>query len=262
MTLLMDTKEMINKIGRSLSEIQHLLKDPLIMEPFYRDFQYSFCWSSNAIEGNTLSLDDTVSFLEYDEVRSGHTFSEYEEAKRLHQAIKQFLVCDEQEITEEWIQAVNGTILGKNHGYRTRNVFVGNLIEVTYYPPDFEKVPALMNSFLKTVNFRDSSIETILQKIASTHIEFERIHPFIDGNGRTGRILLNQCFLNNGLLPVTIATKSKYRQAFKVFDRKNDVSLMEYILCKGEMEAINKVKALAEKRAFIKEQKIIKKKSR
>lgn len=247
--LRIDTKDILKEVEDSFSEIRTLLQDPLIAEPFYHDFQYSFCWSSNAIEGNTLSLDDTVSFLEYDEVRSGHTFSEYEEAKRLNQAITNFLTYQEQEITKEWIQAVNGTILGSNHGgYRAKNVFIGTLIEATYYPPDFEKVPALMDSFLETVNFKEPSIEKIIRKIAVAHIEFERIHPFIDGNGRTGRLILNQCLVNNNLLPITIEPKSKYRQAFKLYDKSKDTSLMEYILYKGELDAINKVTQLAKKR--------------
>lgn len=58
------------------------------MKPFIKDFAYRFCWSSNALEGNTLSLDETICLIDYDEVRSGHTYTEYQEAKNLYKAIK------------------------------------------------------------------------------------------------------------------------------------------------------------------------------
>ena len=61
--------------------IQDLIQNPVIKAPFWEDFEIRFCWSSNVIEGNTLSLDETIDFLLYDEVQSRHTYQEYTEAK-------------------------------------------------------------------------------------------------------------------------------------------------------------------------------------
>lgn len=109
-----DLKEKQKKIEFVLPGIKEKLKDHLIFEPFHKDFMYSFCWSSNAIEGNTLSLDETISLLEYDEVSAGHSFREYDEAKRLYSAIKKYLSFENKEITENWIKDIAKEItLGK-----------------------------------------------------------------------------------------------------------------------------------------------------
>ena len=59
-------------------------------DSFLDDFEKRFCWSNNALEGNTLSLIETVNLLDYDEVQSGHTYSEYQEAKNVYAAIKKY----------------------------------------------------------------------------------------------------------------------------------------------------------------------------
>lgn len=78
-----------------------------------KDFSLRFCWSSNAIEGNTLNLEETISVIEYDEVRSGHTYTEYQEAKNLYHAIQELLIpFEKKSLTEEWIKKANGLIRG------------------------------------------------------------------------------------------------------------------------------------------------------
>lgn len=93
-----DLKEKQKKIELVLPSIKEKLNDNLISEPFYKDFKYSFCWSSNAIEGSTLSLDETISLLEYDEVSSAHTFKEYDEAKRLYSAIEKYISFEKKKL--------------------------------------------------------------------------------------------------------------------------------------------------------------------
>lgn len=77
------------------------------------------------------------------------------------------------------------------------------------------------------------------------HIEFERIHPFSDGNGRRDRIILNQSLINEGLLPIVIEPKSKYRSAFKEYNNNQDTSLMENIIYNGQFESIEKIVKIA-----------------
>ena len=69
------------EIEKKLELVKGVRDKSVIMDPFIKDFSYRFCWSSNALEGNTLSLDETISLIDYDEVRSGHTYTEYQEAK-------------------------------------------------------------------------------------------------------------------------------------------------------------------------------------
>lgn len=244
---LVDVKKLSERVNDAFDDAKIHFQENLIMDPFYNDFKFSFCWSSNAIEGNTLSLDDTISFLEYDEVRSGHTFSEYDEARRLNKAVTTYLSFEPQEMNADWIQFINTAIIGGTDGYRREDVFIGNQLEAIYYPPTYKRIPELMDEFLKDLNFKGNGIEETVQKAVLKHIEFERIHPFKDGNGRTGRIILNQCLINNGLLPITIDPTSKYRQAFRQYDKNGDVSLMEYIVYKGELRSIQNVISLSKK---------------
>ena len=113
-------------------------------------------------------------------------------------------------------------IIETDGNYRTGSVYIGNLVEAVYYSPNADNVPELMDTFLKSANFEGTSVKESLEKIALTHIQFERIHPFKDGNGRVGRMILNQQLINNGLLPVTFSAKGKYRQAFRIYDRNKD----------------------------------------
>lgn len=242
----LDNKSLILAIQNKIDDLSAWLQNELITEPYYKDFAYRFCWNSNSIEGNTLSLDETIAVVDYDEVRSGHTYTEYTEAKSLYHVISTMLDKTGSHITEDWIQDVNAGILNKKRGYRQGNLYVGTLIEATYYPPDYEKVPELMRSYMKRLNRKEMSLSEYLGAIAEDHILFERIHPFSDGNGRTGRMILNQQLINWGLLPITIDNQSKYRQSFQRYDRGRDLSLLLHLICKGELNAIERVTELGQ----------------
>lgn len=251
---IIDLKEKAKTVRDEFETIRSCLEKPVIMEPFYSDFQYKFCWNSNSIEGNTLTLDETIQLIEYDEVRSGHTYTEYEEAKQLYRAINDFLDYEGNIIDEKWIKAVNDVVTGNmNPGYREEDVYIGNKIEAVYYPPSHDTVEKHMKDFLENINDISSDMEATVKMAALKHIEFERIHPFVDGNGRSGRMLLNQMLINGGLLPVVFDSNSQYRQCFRRYDRNKDTSMLEYLIYKGEQEAINNLKTL--ERKYIKSRK-------
>ena len=79
-----------------------------------------------------------------------------------------------------------------------------------------------MDTFLKSANFEGTSVKESLEKIALTHIQFERIHPFKDGNGRVGRMILNQ----------------------RIYDRNKDTSSIVHIIGKAQEEAISRITQL------------------
>lgn len=243
---LIDNSGLIQQVGQQWKDIKSCLKEPLIMEPFLNDFRYRFCWNSNSIEGNTLSLDETVSLIEYDEVRSGHTYSEYTEAKNLYRAIGEMFRLGKTEIDEAWIKKVNALVMDSEEGYRNNNLYIGTLIEAVHYPPDHENVPGLMKEYIASIQAAEKEPFTF-DAAAEAHILFERIHPFRDGNGRTGRLVMNQMLVNAGWLPITIESQSKYRQAFKRYASSGDVSLMVHQICKGELSAIEQIKTLRQK---------------
>ena len=249
MALIQNIQSHIEKAEQSLHSVLRLRADKLIWDAFYSGFEYRFCWSSNSLEGNSLSLDETIAVVDFDEVSSGHTYSEYQDAKNLYRAIRETLRPQPTEITEEWIQKVNGIVLGQEGAYRDENVFIGNAAEAVYYPPMFEDVPDLMKKHVNAAQeLRFKSFADAIVGIAKWHIQFERIHPFRDGNGRTGRIILNQMLMNNGYLPAAISHTSKYRQAFRAYDRNQDTSLLIYLICDALEESAQLLLSCEKKR--------------
>ena len=261
---LSDNEKRISQIETEKEIIFKHLENPLISQPFTEDFARRFSWSTNAIEGNTLSLEETIAVIDYDEVRANHTYSEYTDVKKVYYAIREMLLPFKKTmIDEEWIRKANGYIRHMQGDYRDTAVYIGNLSEAVYYPPDPQDVPELMKSWLGEVNIEAATVpelmkswlgevnieaatvKEIFEKIAASHIRFERIHPFLDGNGRTGRMVVNQQLINNGLLPVSIQPTGKYREAFRRYDKKNDLSEMVYVLLKSELESFDRVRSLA-----------------
>lgn len=259
--VLLNNESYANDIEKQLDFIKKCATQKIFLDPFMKDFALRFCWSSNAIEGNTLSLSETIALIDYDEVKAGHTYTEYEEAKNLYHAITKFLMpLQKKEITKEWIISANGMILGmqKNHGFRETDVYIGSLAEAVYYPPAPEQVPDLMEEFIKKCDSKkmeNNSLMDVINEIAKHHIMFERIHPFIDGNGRVGRMILNQELINAGLLPVAIDSVGKYRQAFRRYENHGDYSLLVAQICKAELSSIEKLKILCQKKNQQKETK-------
>lgn len=243
---LVNNQDLFVQIKEKLSNIENNRTNELIWEPFCKDFIYRFCWSSNAIEGNTLSLDETVSLIEYDEVRSGHTYTEYQEAKNLYAAIQMMIPAVKRRIDEEWIKKANGIIRGDFGEYRKKEVYIGSLTEVIYYPPNHLEVPGLMRQYMENVMFEENVIEDVIKEIARQHIRFERIHPFGDGNGRVGRMILNQQLINHGLLPVCINPKGSYRRSFRTYEKNGDTSLLVHEICKSEVSSIGRIESLVE----------------
>lgn len=219
--------------------------NPVLQDVFMKDFSYRFCWSSNALEGNTLTLDETITLIEDDVVKGGHTFTEYQDAKMLHYSIcKMLLPFKKKEINEEWVKAAHALLMEEGGEYRTSDVYVGSQAEAVYFPPTPERVNALMQEFMKNVNLQNKDTPEFFTDIVTQHIEFECIHPFKDGNGRTGRMIYNQQLINNGFLPITINPSGKYRQAFRIYNRNKDISLMKLLFLKAEYEAIERIENL------------------
>lgn len=162
-------------------------------------------YHSNAIEGSTLTYAETYAILYND-----NSFKiEGKEPREIYEAINHKKALElvfknlqnNEEFDERFIKILNETInrdIKDTEGYRTVQVFIQGS---EYIPPEPEKVPNLMMYYIYNYNHDE---QDIFSKIAGYHIEFERIHPFEDGNGRTGRLLINYELLKNNLPPVVI----------------------------------------------------------
>ncbi len=175
-------------------------------------------YNSNAIENSTLSLEDTEDIILRDQILKDHDVREIFEAKNLAKITEQLLENPDQELTTELILSSHATLLqgiADRYAGRYRSgkewVRIGAHIGAN---PQF--VPGLMSELLHSYRSDDRSY--FLDNIAYFHAEFETIHPFVDGNGRIGRVLINQQLMKLGYPPIIIQNKSKHSDYYPLFD--------------------------------------------
>lgn len=205
---------------------------------FRNEFSISTTYNSNAIEGNTFTYDETKLLLEKGVTSSLRSFLEHEDIigyKKgfdfLYEALNQKV-----EISEDFIKHLHSLVeygaeeAGK---YRTIQNYIGDLFRVVYTPCSPQEVPCKMKEYVQKVRSdwqknkdliaqENISWANIFHSLAEHHIEFERIHPFTDGNGRTGRLLLTYELISQGLLPIDILyeERSRYYAALRAYDDK------------------------------------------
>ncbi len=114
---------------------------------FEKELRLRLSWNTNSLEGNTLTLEETVDALEYDEVRSGHTYSEYTEAKTAYEANCMLHFREQQEHPLDRICQINGTIMRTGGEFRSHQVYVGSIAEVAWMPPRPEEIPSQMEAW-------------------------------------------------------------------------------------------------------------------
>jgi Fic family protein len=190
-------------LRRPLTKNQYnTLRNNLIVE---------WTYNSNAIEGNTLTLSETKVVLEGITI-GGKSVVEHLEAINHRDAIL-FLesIVDRQEEISEWnIRNLHQIILkdidNLNAGkYRIENVLIGG---AKHIPPDYLMVPVQMQKLVYEDNREWIHYHPVV-RAALLHGEFVKIHPFIDGNGRTARLLLNLVLMSNGYPPIVIKKESR-----------------------------------------------------
>ena len=200
-------------------------------------------YNSDGIEGNTLTLRETQVVLEGITV-GGKSIKEHLEAINHEKAILFLddLVKDNEPISEWNIKNIHQLILkdidNENAGrYRKENVTIKG---ATHIPPDYLKVPELMEKLILTYNTWNE-YHPIIQA-ALLHGELVKIHPFVDGNGRTSRLLMNLVLMNNGYNPVIIKKESrlKYYEALDKAHTTGDYTDFVKLVNKLEIEMLKK----------------------
>ncbi|HET8992119.1 MAG TPA: Fic family protein [Candidatus Saccharimonadales bacterium] len=161
-------------------------------------------YHTNVIEGSTMTLDDTREVLFENRTLTNRTQVEQAEARNHKAALVWLLsalqsksfVIDEDLIKGLHLRLMNGII--ENAGvYRNHSVRVmGAHVTVANY----QKIPELVQKMLTKINVKTERKE-IIEKLSETHAIFEKIHPFSDGNGRVGRLLMLAQALQTGIVP-------------------------------------------------------------
>lgn len=192
------------------------------------EFIVEYTYNSNAIEGNTLTLRETDLVLRGLTI-DGKPLKDHMEAVGHKEAFDfvSELVKDDVPISEGIIKQIHYLVLADKR--EDRGVY--RRVPVRIMGAQHEPVqPYLIEPKMEQLLYDfAASTEHIVTKLARFHIEFEGIHPFIDGNGRTGRLLVNLELMKSGLPPIDIKFTDRiaYYNAFDEYYVKHNLSLME-----------------------------------
>lgn len=218
----------------------HVVKQ---LKDYYR---IGLTYTSNAIEGNTLTESETKVVIEDGLTIGGKSVREHNEVLGHAKAYDHIYSLLDRAITEEDVLHLHKLFFeqidSENAGsYRQRNVIITG---TDYLPPDYHKVPKLMKKYIQNLNRVDSDKHP-LEMASDIHAEFEAIHPFIDGNGRIGRLLLSILTMKNGYCPVIIPPirRAAYITAMRKSNKGDLISLRIFILSViyEEMKSLKKV---------------------
>lgn len=257
--------DIINEIDESYSLMKKVR--PLTageLKYFNNEFSISASHNSNAIEGNTFTFDETKLLIEKGIVTGAHSLRESEDIVGYKQAFD-FLyeaVKEKQPISEEFIKQIHSFVLRGDEEagkYRSIQNYVGSLTRIVYTPCPPAEVPEKMKAYTEELQAdckRNAGLAEqgqfnwveLFHNLAKHHIEFENIHPFVDGNGRTGRLLLIYEMITLGLLPVDVRyeERDRYYAAIKAYRDKEKYSTrpesktegMAKLLAESELESM------------------------
>ncbi len=180
------------------------------------DFMIDYTYNSNAIEGSTLTLEETALVLKEGVTIGGKPLKHHLEAIGHRDAYYyvEDLVRNKADLSERVIKDIHSLVLMDRQMdkgvYRSVPVRVG-----VFYPCQPFEVPVQMERLMLDYDAELQKLH-VVERAAVFHLRFETVHPFIDGNGRVGRLLLNLELLKAGLPPVNVkfADRGQYYDCF------------------------------------------------
>ncbi len=193
------------------------------------DFVIRFTYNSNAIEGNRLTLRETYIAIKEKQIPSGARPKDYNEALNGNECLD-YLKKYKGGLTLEFIEKIN-EILTKNTGviYPGRIRFFPVKIQGTdFVPPDEKDVKKMLNKMIKFYHDNKRKLHPFVLACL-IHSQFVEIHPFEDGNGRTGRTLMNWVLLQAKYPLIYIPMKSR-EEYYKAIDKHNIKKYKEYCM--------------------------------
>lgn len=197
------------------------------LSSYEKDFELTFTHNSTAIEGNTLTLMETKVVLEDGITIGGKELREIYEVINHKKAYGYVKKC----IVEK--KPLDENIVKDLHEILTENIIAGGIYRkeevrisgAGFTPPAGNEMYIQIKNFYEDLKIKENELNPI-ELAAWTHAEFVRIHPYIDGNGRTARLIMNYQLLIHGYLPVSVAKEKRvdYYNALEQYAVNGDLS--------------------------------------
>jgi len=231
------TKEQMDKLDYIKKDFNKKLKTlpKQLIEDIFKDFKVFYIYNTNSIEGNTISLKETGLLLNDNLTPQGKDLREiYDHING--KDVFDYILEEKPDIKEETILDIHSKLLNnidKRAGaIRTHNVRV---LGATFNTSDYRYVRTDLNILYNWYKKNKNKLHPLILS-ALFHEKFERIHPFYDGNGRTGRMLVNLMLIRNNYPPLIIKNKDRM-QYYEVLDKahkadinKNTFEFYKYIV--------------------------------
>ena len=241
----MESKELLEK-----KEYYNKNKDRLdieIREKTEKAFDIDFTYNSTTIEGNTLSIIETKTIIEDNISIGGKKLREIYEVvnhnkafEYVKQSIKKNDILDENKIKD--IHEILTQNIMQGGVYRNTDV---RITGATHIPPTPNEMYNQIKMFYADI-IKNSETMDPIKLAAWTHAEFVKIHPFMDGNGRTARLIMNYELMKNNYLPISIKEQSRfeYYNALDNYATTGNLTEFEKIIYELEnkrLDEINKI---------------------
>lgn len=246
----------MNDIQQLLSEVDALRKclaslRPLPVEALRKiegAFEIEYTYESNRIEGNTLTLQETALVVNEGATIAGKSMREHLEAINHAQAIEvvKDIARGETPIDEGTIRDIHAIVL---HGIDRDNAGRYRAVPVMisgsrHTPPQPYLIAPQMEAFMRRFAELEAQRLHPVLIAAYLHDELVRIHPFIDGNGRTSRLLMNLYLLRHGYTLVTLkgsdAAKLRYYNALEASHTQNDPTEFQRVVVEAEIDSLKR----------------------
>jgi Fic family protein len=238
------TKPIKKRIQSLKSEYDHLRKGKESLLAMIDEAEVpEGVYNSNAIENSTLTLKETEKILLEMAVSREVSLREVYEAKNLARVVGYIRnKSQETDMSSETILFLHQMLMsGIDDGIAGRFRKKGEYVLVgTHISPAPEHVERMIESII--VEYSSNLTAYFVDKIAKFHLEFETIHPFIDGNGRIGRVLVNYQLMRLGFPGIIIRDKGKkvYYRTFNDYRDHNNAKTMEKIISLSLTESLHK----------------------
>ena len=224
-------------LEEKLKKLQKLRPlSPALVNKLKERFEIEMTYNSNAIEGNTLTLKETYWVIQQGITVKGKSLKDHLEAKNHKEALDFLYELIEHgkssTISEHLVKSIHALVIqdidreiaGR---YRNKDVFITG---TDHMPPSALDVPSKMEELIVWARKNHKNMP-IVDFSAIFHHKFVYIHPFEDGNGRTGRLLMNIFFMHNGF-PMTIIQvndRQKYYRVLAAADDGNYAPLVNFV---------------------------------